>query len=67
MDHDMQRPNYFWRLYVVCPKGSLFYIIKTNPYEHTYVHKIIRSDHAQLTVKMMEVQKRFNGRHELYD
>jgi hypothetical protein len=38
---------------VVCPKGSPFWIIKTNPYDHTCVQKIIHSDHAQLTVKMI--------------
>jgi hypothetical protein len=37
----------------MCSKGSPFWVIKTNPYEHTCVQDIIRSDHAQLTVKMI--------------
>jgi hypothetical protein len=45
--------NYFWRLYVVCPKCNLFWVIKINPYEHTYVQDITHSDHAQLTTKMI--------------
>jgi hypothetical protein len=48
-----QQPIYFWRLYVVYPKGSPFWIIKTNPYDHTCVQEITRSDHAQLTTKMI--------------
>jgi hypothetical protein len=48
-----QRPRYFLRLYAVCPKGSPFWIIKTNPYDHICVQEITRSDHSQLTVKMI--------------
>jgi hypothetical protein len=46
-------PEYFWRLYDVCSKGGPFWIIKTNPYEHTCVQEITRSDHTQLTTKMI--------------
>jgi hypothetical protein len=46
-------PNYFWRLYTVCPNDSPFSIIKTNSYEHICVKEIVRSDYAQLTVKMI--------------
>jgi hypothetical protein len=45
--------NCLWRLYVVCSMGSPFWIIKTNPYEHTCVQDITRSDHTQLTAKMI--------------
>jgi hypothetical protein len=38
---------------MLCPKGSPFWIIKTNPYDHTCVQEITRSDHAQLTAKMI--------------
>jgi hypothetical protein len=41
-----QRSRYFWRLYVVFPKGSPFWIIKTNLYDHTCVQEITHSDHA---------------------
>jgi hypothetical protein len=41
-----QQPIYFWRLYVVYPKGSPFWIIKTNPYDHTCVQEITCSDHT---------------------
>jgi mannosyltransferase OCH1-like enzyme len=48
-----QRPRFFWRLYVVSPKRNPFWIIKTNPYNHTCIQEISRSDHAQFTMKMI--------------
>jgi hypothetical protein len=37
----------------VCLKCNPFWVIKTNPYNHTCVQEITRSDHAQLTTKMI--------------
>jgi hypothetical protein len=37
----------------VCHKSSLFWVINTNPYDHTCVQEITRSDHAQLTTKVI--------------
>jgi hypothetical protein len=37
----------------VCHKSSHLWVIKTNHYNNTCIQEIARSDHAQLTVKMI--------------
>jgi hypothetical protein len=38
----------------VCPKSSHFWVIKTNPYDHTCVQEVTRSDHTQLKRELAE-------------